>query len=1037
MMKLVRLMREWLCFVVVGLGLVIEPGHALAQRPLGIDVSSYQYNVNWTNVKSTGVTFAWAKATQGNYYVDAYFANNENYAKAAGVCIGAYDFADYNSLPGTNGAVTEANFFWSEVGPYLTGSNVNLMPALDVELAPTGTNASATVISTWVNKWCSTVVSLAAAAGITVHPVVYTFESFATSYLNSSVTQWPLWMASPNGQSAQTGAPSGNGPWSTWTFWQYGEGSVSGITNGSVDVDAFNGTASQLTQFIIGASTNAPTPYAPAGTTLYWDPLAERASPGSGGTGSWDTATADWWLGGSTNAVWSPSGDYAVLAGTAGTVTVANSITADGLTFDTAGYTIGGAGVVTLAGTGDIVVPAGSPTYLSCELGGVAFNLSGGGVFVLSNAGNYSAGENITGPNTTLVVTTDHPAGDDGVTMNFTAGGIYQDNDPTSGDEFLLPGCAVALLAGGGIFDNPNASLTMSNYITGSGSLTLTGYTNSTGTPYVLTLTHAANNYSGGTIVNGPGELKSSVAGALGSTTGALTVSGGILDLGGVSQTAGAVTISGGKIQDGTLTGSSYTGEGGTVSATLAGAGKWTQTSGATTLSGANTYTGITTVGNGLLEISADNNLGAAPGSAVTNQLTLNNTNTGNYGLRFQSANFSLSANRGITLGTLGGSIQVAVGQTETVPGIITGSGALQCGTSPTVGEGTLILNGANTYAGATVIAAGTLQLGASGSLPATTALTVASAGLGGIFNLTNFNQTIGSLASSPGINGTGTTIPAIELGSGTLTISGISQTTFGGSINGSGGLTLTGGGSLTLSGTNTYSGNTTVSAGTLALGSGGSINNTPVISIAAGATLDVSALATYTLGGSTTLSTGGTAAPATINGGTTVSLGSQPIILTYDGAHPALTISQGTLSLNGNAITVNGPVLGVGTYTLIQQASGSITTSGIFPLTGTALGATNTTAFVSVSGGNVLLTVANIVPVTITGISLTGGGAVQLNFSGTPDYEYLVEAATNLVPPITWTVLSNDTADTSGNFSFIDTSATNYNARFYRTALP
>ena len=41
-----------------------------AQRPLGTDVSGYQPNINWTTVKNAGVSFAWAKATEGTYYVN-------------------------------------------------------------------------------------------------------------------------------------------------------------------------------------------------------------------------------------------------------------------------------------------------------------------------------------------------------------------------------------------------------------------------------------------------------------------------------------------------------------------------------------------------------------------------------------------------------------------------------------------------------------------------------------------------------------------------------------------------------------------------------------------------------------------------------------------------------------------------------------------------------------------------------------------------------------------------------------------------------
>ena len=178
-------------------------------------------------------------------------------------------------------------------------------------------------------------------------------------------------------------------------------------------------------------------------------------------------------------------------------MTLGTSINANSVTFsNTAAYTIaGGANTLAMTSPGNIVVPTGASNSITCVLGGAAFNLSGGGVLYLNNAGNYSAGENITGPNTTLAVATDHPTGNDGVTMNLSHGGIYQDLDATSGDQFLLPGCAVALGTGGGIFENPNGNLSMTNFITGAGSLTLIG------TAFTLTLTDTGNNYSGGTIV--------------------------------------------------------------------------------------------------------------------------------------------------------------------------------------------------------------------------------------------------------------------------------------------------------------------------------------------------------------------------------------------------------------------------------------------------------------------------------------------------------------------------------------------------------
>jgi hypothetical protein len=46
----------------------------------------------------------------------------------------------------------------------------------------------------------------------------------------------------------------------------------------------------------------------------------------------------------------------------------------------------------------------------------------------------------------------------------------------------------------------------------------------------------------------------------------------------------------------------------------------------------------------------------------------------------------------------------------------------------------------------------------------------------------------------------------------------------------------------------------------------------------------------------------------------------------------------------------------------------------------------------------------------------------------------YWVEAATNLDAPIAWTILSTNAADTNGNFTFTDSSAANYSARYYQT---
>jgi GH25 family lysozyme M1 (1,4-beta-N-acetylmuramidase) len=235
--------------------MVLAVAKVLAQRPLGIDVSHYQFSIDWASVKSSGVTFAWAKATEGVTYNDDYFTINEGNARAAGVLIGAYHFASPTNNLGLTGAAQEAAHFWSVASNYIKGGGGNLMPMLDIEQDLTAANPPYTraTLSAWVNTWCSNLVSTAAANGVTIKPVVYTYTSYASQWLDSSVTIWPLWMAQyPASPDPQNGAPSSTYPWSAWSVWQYSStGTVPGIS-GDCDLDVFNGSSAGLGALVIG-----------------------------------------------------------------------------------------------------------------------------------------------------------------------------------------------------------------------------------------------------------------------------------------------------------------------------------------------------------------------------------------------------------------------------------------------------------------------------------------------------------------------------------------------------------------------------------------------------------------------------------------------------------------------------------------------------------------------------------------------------------------------------------------------------------------
>ena len=379
-----------------------------------------------------------------------------------------------------------------------------------------------------------------------------------------------------------------------------------------------------------------------------------------------------------------------------------------------------------------------------------------------------------------------------------------------------------------------------------------------------------------------------------------------------------------------------------TVSGVLSGAGGLTKTSAGTLiLSGTNTYSGATTINGGTLQISADNNLGTAPGGATAGQLTFGG------GTLATTATFTLNSNRGIAY-TSTGTIDVASGTTLTYGGIAAGAGGLT-----KTDTGTLTLSGTNTYSGATTINAGTLQIatGANiGAVPGSPTPGQLTFGGGTLATTTSF-----ALSSNRGIAFTST---------GTIDVASGTTLTYGGIAAGAGGLTKTDTGTLTLSGTNTYSGTTTVSAGTLLVnGSQGS----SAISLNGG-TLGGSG----TVGAITSTGSGGTVDPGTTTGilsGGNInwSTGAPTFLVQLNGTTAGTGYDQlgssGTVNLTG--ATLSGAVgftpTNGSTFTLINNTGGGAIT-GTF--SGLAEGATLTLSgwnfkisYLGGSGHSVVLT--------------------------------------------------------------------------------
>jgi len=215
----------------------------MANNVAGIDVSHYQGTVDWNGVKQAGVSFGFAKATEGTSTADDQFSANWSGMKSAGIIRGAYHF-----FHPSEDATAQANYFLQTVSL----EPGDLPPVIDIEDAD---YCSSSVIIAGLQTWLDVV---AQSTGLTA--IVYVACSFGNDYLDGQFGAYPLWIANYDVQSPTL--PNG---WTNWTFWQYSQsGSVAGVS-GDVDQDWFNGSADDLASFVKSpAAYSGPNPVSSA-----------------------------------------------------------------------------------------------------------------------------------------------------------------------------------------------------------------------------------------------------------------------------------------------------------------------------------------------------------------------------------------------------------------------------------------------------------------------------------------------------------------------------------------------------------------------------------------------------------------------------------------------------------------------------------------------------------------------------------------------------------------------------------------------------
>ncbi|MFD9795618.1 lysozyme [Streptomyces sp. NPDC059070] len=222
----------------MGMGVVAHDGRGgppagtKAVQTEGVDTSSHNGNVAWSTLWNSGVRWAYAKATEGTYYTNPYFAQQYNGSYDVGMIRGAYHFA----TPDTTSGAAQADYFadhgggWSRDGRTLPG-------ALDIEWNPYGAACYGLSQAQMVNWIRDFVNRYRARTGRDA--VIYTATSWWTQCTGNSAAFGatnPLWIARYN---TDPGAlPAG---WGYYTMWQY---TSSGPTVG--DHSRFNGAYDRL-----------------------------------------------------------------------------------------------------------------------------------------------------------------------------------------------------------------------------------------------------------------------------------------------------------------------------------------------------------------------------------------------------------------------------------------------------------------------------------------------------------------------------------------------------------------------------------------------------------------------------------------------------------------------------------------------------------------------------------------------------------------------------------------------------------------------
>lgn len=187
---------------------------------IGVDISSYQANVDMEKLKEQNIEFVYIKATEGSTHQDEKFAANWENAQKAGLLSGAYHFFSFDT-PGSD----QAQNFINTVGDDIKG---RLVPVVDVEYYgdkeknPPAKEDVVRELTAFLN---------AVEEHYGIKPMIYTRSAIYDKYLEGINENYKMWMSSLY-------TPLSWNYKGDWYIWQYfNRGKLEGYSGGEKYID--------------------------------------------------------------------------------------------------------------------------------------------------------------------------------------------------------------------------------------------------------------------------------------------------------------------------------------------------------------------------------------------------------------------------------------------------------------------------------------------------------------------------------------------------------------------------------------------------------------------------------------------------------------------------------------------------------------------------------------------------------------------------------------------------------------------------------